>query len=141
MPRDQLFELLKRHQERFDALDPHGLAANYTEDGVVVSPMFPRVVGREEIERSFVALFDVFPEWRMTFEEPLIDGDRAALHCAIHATQRGTFMGIPGTGRQSEFTCVLLFDFRDGLIARERRIYDFTGLLMTLGILRGKPAV
>jgi hypothetical protein len=29
---------------------------------------------------------------------------------------------------------------RDGLIARERRYYDFTGLLIQLGVLRSRPA-
>jgi hypothetical protein len=28
----------------------------------------------------------------------------------------------------------------DGLIEHERRIYDFTGLLVQLGVLRAKPA-
>jgi hypothetical protein len=27
-----------------------------------------------------------------------------------------------------------------GLVAHERRIYDFTGLLVQLGVLRAKPA-
>jgi hypothetical protein len=30
---------------------------------------------------------------------------------------------------------------KDGLIAHERRIYDFAGLLMQVGVLRGKSAV
>jgi hypothetical protein len=30
--------------------------------------------------------------------------------------------------------------FADGLIAHERRIYDFTGLLLQIGVLRAKPA-
>ena len=29
---------------------------------------------------------------------------------------------------------------RDGLIVRDRRIYDFTGLLLQIGILKAKPA-
>jgi hypothetical protein len=29
----------------------------------------------------------------------------------------------------------------DGLIAHERRVYDFTGLLIQLGVLRSKPGV
>jgi hypothetical protein len=33
-----------------------------------------------------------------------------------------------------------MFQVRDELIAYERRFYDFTGLLIQLGILRGKPA-
>ena len=36
-------------------------------------------------------------------------------------------MGIPGSGKRVEFECVLIFDFEDGLIKRERRVYDFTG--------------
>jgi predicted ester cyclase len=49
------------------------------------------------------------------------------------------FMGIPGSGRRVEFECVLIYDFQDGLIRRERRIDDFTGMLIQAGVLRGKP--
>lgn len=140
MSRDQLVQLLARHQEYFRQLDPRALAADYTEDAVVSSPMFPRVVGRDAIERSYVALFDVFPEWSMTFDAPIVDDDQAAVYCVVDAKQRGTFMGIPGSGRRTEFKCVLLMRFRDGRISEERRIYDFTGLLIQLGVLRGKPA-
>jgi len=61
--------------------------------------------------------------------------------CKVRATQKGEFMGLPPTGRRFEFDCVLIYDIEDGLIVRERRIYDFTGLLIQLGVLRGKPAV
>jgi predicted ester cyclase len=117
------------------------LATDYTEDAVIVSPMFPGVRGRDAIERSFVALFDIFPDWEMSFEDPVIDGARAVNCCTVRATQVGAFMGVAGTGRRFEFTCVLAFDVRDGLIAHERRIYDFTGMLIQLGVLRGKPAI
>jgi hypothetical protein len=33
-----------------------------------------------------------------------------------------------------------MFEMKDGLIVHERRYYDFTGLLIQLGVLRGKPA-
>jgi hypothetical protein len=32
-----------------------------------------------------------------------------------------------------------VFTFRDGLIIEERRIYDFTGLLVQVGVLKAKP--
>jgi hypothetical protein len=32
-------------------------------------------------------------------------------------------------------------DMAEGLIAHERRVYDFTGLLIQLGVLRSKPGV
>jgi steroid delta-isomerase-like uncharacterized protein len=133
--------LLAQRTEAWKRRDPAALAAGYAEDAVVTSPMFPRAEGRTAIERSFVSLFRVFPDWDVTFEEPCVTGNRAMQPCKVRATQRGDFMGIPGSGRRIEFDCVLIFDLQDGLIRRERRIYDFTGMLIQLGVLRSKPAV
>ena len=121
--------------------DPAALAASYTDDAVVSSPIFQRVVGREAIEKTFVSLFRIFPDWEMSGEEPCVSGNRGMQACRIAATQKGEFMGIPGSGKRVEFECVLIYDFRDGEISRERRIYDFTGMLIQLGVLRSKPAV
>ena len=46
---------------------------------------------------------------------------------------------MPPTGRFFDFPCVLLFDIENGLIARERRIYDFTGLAVQVGAIKAKP--
>ena len=132
---------LARQTEGYKQRDAMALAAGYSETAVVSSPMFPRAEGRTAIAHSFAALFRVFPDWEMIFEEPCISGDRAIQPCTVRATQKGDFMGIPGTGKHVEFACVLIFDFKDGLIAHERRIYDFTGMLIQLGVLRGKPAI
>ncbi|HJR58294.1 MAG TPA: ester cyclase [Vicinamibacterales bacterium] len=133
--------LLEQRTEVWTRRDPAALAAGYADDAVVTSPMFPRAEGRTAIELSFASLFRVFPDWDITFEDPCITGNRAMQQCKVRATQKGDFMGIPGSGRRIEFDCVLIFDFQDGLITRERRIYDFTGMLIQLGVLRGKPAV
>ena len=135
-------ELLARHEEAYGLRDAGALTGHYTKDADVSSPMFPRAHGREAIENSFAKLFRVFPDWTMKFDEPCIDGEaRAMVICKVRGTQQGEFMGLPGTGKKLEFDCVLSYEFQDGLIARERRIYDFTGLLIQLGVLRGKPAV
>ena len=132
--------LLEQRTEAWTRRDPVALAAVYADDAVVVSPMFPRAVGRSAIELSFASLFRVFPDWEMAFEEPCVTGNRAMQACRVRGTQRGEFMGIPGTGKRVEFDCVLIYDFEDGLVKRERRVYDFTGVLIQLGVLRGKPA-
>jgi len=133
--------LLKQRSEAWSRRDPAALAAGYADDAVVTSPMFPRAAGRPAIERSFESLFRVFPDWEMTFEEPCVSGNRVVEPCTVRATQRGDFMGIPGSAKRVGFDCVLLLDVRDGLITRERRIYDFSGMLIQLGVLRAKPAV
>lgn len=133
--------LFERRREAWTRRDPAALAASYADDAVVTSPMFPRAEGRTAIERSFTSLFRMFPDWEMLAEEPCIDGDRAMQQCRVRATHLGDFMGIPGTGKRMEFECVLVMQLRDGKIAQERRVYDFTGVLIQLGVLRGKPAV
>ena len=56
------------------------------------------------------------------------------------ATHEADFFGIPGTHRRIDAHVAWHLTFADGLIARERRIYDFTGLLLQIGVLRAKPA-
>lgn len=134
-------ELLDRRTAAWNHRDPAALAAQYSDHAVVTSPMFPRAEGRDAIEQSFATLFRVFPEWEITFEDACVNANRAMQLGTVRATQRGEFMGIPGSGRKVTFDCVIILDFEDGLIVRDRRIYDFTGMLMQLGVLRGKPAI
>jgi steroid delta-isomerase-like uncharacterized protein len=133
--------LMSERIEAWRRRDSAALASGYADDAVVTSPMFPRAEGRAEIERSFESLFRVFPDWEIELEDPCISGQRVMQPCRVRATQRGEFMGLAGTGRRMEFQCVLILDFKDGLIQRERRVYDFTGVLIQLGVLRGKPAL
>ena len=48
-------------------------------------------------------------------------------------------MGMPATGRPFHLAVVFLYELRDHKIVRERRIYDFTGLLLQIGVLKAKP--
>jgi hypothetical protein len=54
-------------------------------------------------------------------------------------TQAGDFCGLPPTGKRFEMRCSFLFDVTDSGISKEIRIYDFTGHLLRLGVLKAKP--
>lgn len=58
----------------------------------------------------------------------------------ISGTDMGGFMGVPATRRPFRMPIVFFYTFRDGQITYERRIYDFTGLLVQIGVLKAKPA-
>lgn len=133
--------LIARQTASWQRRDPAALAQGYAEDAIVSSPMFPRAEGRKAIELSFVSIFRIFPDWTLVSEAPCITGSRVMQLCKVGGTHTGEFMGLPGTGKRTEFDCVLIYDVEDGLIKRERRVYDFTGMLIQLGVLRGKPAV
>ena len=141
MTRTELLAFCERRVGAWQRRDPAALAAGHQERGTVVSPIFSKVTGRDAIQRSYESLFQSFPDWTMDNEPPLIDGDRIAVPFTAKATHAGRFMGLDGTGRRCEIHGVLLMYMADGLIAHERRVYDFTGLLIQLGVLRSKPAV
>ena len=141
MTRTDQLAFCERRVEAWRRRDPIALAADHSERGTVVSPIFSKVTGREAIQRSYESLFRSFPDWTMDNEAPLIDGDRIAVPFTAKATHAGRFMGLDGTGRRCEIHGVLLMDMAEGLIAHERRVYDFTGLLIQLGVLRSKPGV
>jgi predicted ester cyclase len=130
----------ERQQQQWETRDPEALAGGHASDGTIVSPIFRTVRGQREILESYHALFATFPDWRYVATDLLIDSDRVAQPFTVSATHVGEFMGIAGTGRKFEFDGIRLFEMRDGLIAQERRFYDFTALLMQLGVLRAKPA-
>ena len=142
MTNDQIAGLISRHIDGWNRRDPTTLSLNHAEDGVVLSPMFARVEGRAQIRDSYAALFTSFPDWQMRYDEPIVDGNRIAMPFSVAATHQGEFMGIAGSGRRCAFEGVSLFVLDDNLLIKEeRRVYDFTGLLARLGVLRIRPGL
>jgi predicted ester cyclase len=141
MTRDDIVQLFARRQQGFDELDPALAASCHAEDGILDSPFAGGVAtGRDAIEQVYRAFFTAFST--VTFEQTqlLIDGDSAASLLRIHGTNSGGVMGLPPTDRPFSISLVSLCELRDGFIARERRVYDFTGLLLQVGALKAKPA-
>jgi steroid delta-isomerase-like uncharacterized protein len=136
----EIVEFFNRQQAHWKVRDAEALARGHAADGVIVSPIFRTVTGHAAILQSYRALFQLFPDWDYRAEDLLIDGDRVAEPFAVTATHVGEFMGLAGSGRRFEIQGVRLFEMGDSRIAHERRYYDFTGMLIQLGVLRGKPA-
>ena len=139
MTREQIVGVVHAMQRAWHARDPVALAAAHAEDGVVRSPMFGEVRGRSEIERSYRDLFRAFADWTFEGGELIIDGARAAELFTVEATHTSDLFGVEATQRRFKIQGVLVFDFRDGKIIHERRMYDFTGLLVQVGVLKAKP--
>jgi predicted ester cyclase len=139
MSRDDIRAFLTARQEDWAARDAPKLASAHTEDGVVHSPIFGVITGRTEIEKSYRDLFRVFADWTFNGEDLIVDGSHAAQVFRVKASHTSELFGVAATNRRFEIHGALIFEFRNGLIARERRLYDFTSLLLQLGVLKAKP--
>jgi steroid delta-isomerase-like uncharacterized protein len=134
----EITALFARRQEAFDALDAALLSVDYTSDCRLESPTAGVVHGRLGVEKVYRAWFDAFLDLKIRSTSLVVDGARAAQVIDVEGTDIGGFMGLPATGKTAHFTAVCIFEFRDRLIARERRIYDFTGVLIQIGVLKTK---
>jgi steroid delta-isomerase-like uncharacterized protein len=141
MSRADLQALIVRYFETWNRHDPAAVARCHAENGVVESPMYATLRGRKAIEEASRAFFSSFPDATFDVESTVIEPPRIVIFARVNATHMNDFFGLPGTNRHIEFRHVRLFEIDDqGLVAYERRIYDFTGVLVQVGVLRAKPA-
>jgi predicted ester cyclase len=136
----EISEFFVRRDANWQRHDFAKLAEDHTEDGEVESPIKGKVKGRAAIENIYKEWFISFPDAQYLTEHLLIDGDRAVQFVKMIGTQKGDFCGLAPTGKRFEAQCAFLFFFANDKIDREIRIYDFTGVLLQLGVFKAMPA-
>lgn len=140
MTREEITAFFARRQDAYARHDAAALAATHAEDCVLESPWAGTVRGREAIEQFYRHLFTAFPDFKFQGEELLIDGHQIAHSATVVGTDIGGFMGFPPTGKPFRFPLVLLCTLDEHQIVHQRFIYDFTGWLVQIGMLKAKPA-
>lgn len=140
MTRQQVLELFKRREHAYEDLDAAALAIDYADDAVIESPAAGVHQGREAAEKALRAIFTAFLDLTVTIEHLIIDGENVASVLTLEGTHIGEFLGLPPTGKRFQMPAVFFYQLENGKIVRERRIYDFTGLLLQIGVLKAKPA-
>ncbi len=140
MTKGEITALFERRHEAFNEHEAAALAEEYSEDAVVESPLAGgTATGRDAIERLYVTFFAAFTDLKLEQDELIVDGDAVSLLGRMTGTDNGGFMGMPPTHRKVSIRVALFYTFRDGQIVRERRVYDFTGVLIQVGLLKAKP--
>ena len=139
MTRDEILAVFDRRQQAWRRLDAVALAADHADTCILISPMAGAVTGRAAIQQIYDAWFTGFPDFTLHDEQLIIDGDRAVQIATVSGTDTGGFMGLPPTGKAFQVPAVLVHTLADGQITRWQTIYDFTGVLIQIGMLRAKP--
>ncbi len=139
MTRNEAQRFFDRRLDAWRRHDVETLALDHAEDCVLESPIAGSVKGRAAIENVYRGFLTSFPDITMENSELVIEDGRVVQVVRISGTNKGGFMGLPPTGKRFSFPVVLIYTLRDGQITHERRIYDFTGFLMEIGVLKLKP--
>jgi steroid delta-isomerase-like uncharacterized protein len=139
MTRNEIEALLSRCAVAMMARDAAALADEHAEHCVMESPTAGgTVTGRDAVRQVYAAWYKAFPDLSTTPEPPVIDGHRTAQVFMLAGTDSGGFLGLPPTGKPFRLPLVWLCEAEHGSITRARPVYDFSGMLIQLGVLKVK---
>ena len=139
MTREETVAFFKRREEAYEDLDAAALAADYTDDAIIETPSTGRHRGRDA-EKNLSAIFTAFLDLTMTVDHLVIDGDKVVTVHTVEGTHMQELLGIAPTGKRFTMSVALIHRLQNRKIVHEQRIYDFTGMLMQIGVLKARPA-
>jgi predicted ester cyclase len=97
------------------------------------------VTGRANIQKVYEYWFSAFPDMVFTWGPPIIEGDRVALFWHFGGTVAGQFFGDVRPGTLVQFDGAAEYLLSSEGIVTARHLFDFTGALVTAGVLKVKP--
>jgi predicted ester cyclase len=84
--------------------------------------------GREAMKGVIAQFRAAFPDMEITVDDRIVSGDRGAQRGHFTATHQGEFAGIRATGRQVTIQWMDWWQARDGLLADNWVVMDFSPL-------------
>jgi steroid delta-isomerase-like uncharacterized protein len=145
-PQERKFpRALKAYKEIFEGggLATGRLDAWYTlltSDSTYSDPDIPKPVLTVSLKQHWKEVFDAFPD--ATYETVSLDpiSERVWVYLwVMHATNTGTFNGVPATGRRVEMPGCEIVELRGGLIFRDVGYFDRLTFLTQLGYTLNNP--
>ena len=82
-------------------------------DHTLLPGLPPGLAGFKLMVRGFRA---AFPDLRVTIDDLLAEGDKAAARVTFRGTQRGEFQDIPPSGKSITMSAIALLRFEDGAV-------------------------
>ena len=110
----------------FDAYDP-----NVTLHG------YPGALqGLDGLRAFHEALWEAFPDARLTVEDLVVEGDRAALRYRLQGTHRGHYLGVAPTGLGFDVEGLTLLRLADARVVEEWHSPTELAILRQLGAVQ-----
>ena len=85
--------------------------------------------------KQFVTMFrTAFPDFHLTVEDMVAEGDKVAHRLTTRGTHKGELMGIAATGKQVTTTAITISRFAGGKEVEAWSSLDMLGVMQQLGV-------
>jgi len=132
-------DFAERWVDAWNAHDAGALLAMCTADVSWEDPAAPEVAnGHAEVREFLQNVWTIFPDLSFSVPDPpfvALDGPRAGQVWRLSGTFLGQDpTGFAPTGKHVDQEGIDLYEFRDGLVARYRALYDLSESLRQMGL-------
>lgn len=94
------------------------------------------IVGPKALIDSLDPFYQAMPDWHMSEDYVLAQGDRVGSRGTITGTHLGSFMGVPPTGKKLSWTGIIIYRIDDdGKIVERWQDFDALGMLTQIGVI------
>ena len=107
----------------------------YATDFVNHDPGLPDVRDLEAYKGFIAATRTGFPDFSVTIEDVIAEGDKVASQWTARGTHQGELIGIPPTGRQATWTGMTIYRFAGGKIVEAWWSRDMLSFLIQIGVV------
>jgi steroid delta-isomerase-like uncharacterized protein len=110
-------------------------------DFVDHAPMPGQAPGLEGIKRKWAMYLDAIPDFRITIEDLVAEGDKVAVRRTYGGTHRGgPLLGIPATGKRLQFGGISIFRVANGRLVEHWEQLERLALMQQLGVVPSPEA-
>jgi steroid delta-isomerase-like uncharacterized protein len=93
------------------------------------------IQGVEGLRRFVSMIFEAFPDFRVTLEDEIAEGDKVVSRWTGQGTHQGELMSIAPTGYQVTITGITIHRIEEGKIVEEWENFDALGMMQQIGAI------
>jgi len=98
-------------------------------------PITPGLSGPGSTRQAITLIRSAFPDFHVTVEDLIAEGDKVASRLTLRGTHEGEFLGIPPTGKEATVALYDIFRISEGKIVERWGLFDQLGLMQQLGVV------
>lgn len=136
MADDPRIAVLEEHVRLENQHDLDGIMKTFGENARYDDePWEEHHLGHEAVRNYYADLLRAAPDFHIEVQRRHVTAEAIVLEVVISGAHRGTWRGLPGTGRRVEFPLCAIFNFdAQGKLAGERIYFDRATVLRQLGV-------
>ena len=122
----------------FEELNKGNLASIddlYAADFVWHAPGGSEHYDRETMKGMLASFLTTFPDFHVTIEDLIAEGDKVVLRFASTATHQGEYLGMAPTGKQVKSPGITIYRITGGKVVEEWAERDMLGPMQQLGAI------